>query len=225
METYVFFGDQQQFSSSLKAAPYSAKGEDIIFLPGFEEGRKSSFRGAKEVNPCLALMVASPGAGSPENIQSNMKVTVEAGSNKCKEPLNATTVSMGKTLQTEAVFTPNRTLVSNKFEPNLNQIPGEENINLEILLPKPKSISRAELFDNQIKEINEALIKFGKQTDEDIKAKEVSNAEITPQNQCDEEKEGSGAREVGLVQAYGQLQGPGHVHAQSVQQKINTASP
>nr|POF20272.1 hypothetical protein CFP56_49188 [Quercus suber] len=186
METYVFFGDQQQFSSSLKAAPYSAKGEDIIFLPGFEEGRKSSFRGAKEVSPCLALMVASPGAGSPENIQSNMKVTVEAGSNKCKEPLNATTVS-------------------------------EENINLEILLPKPKSILRVELFDNQIKEINEALIKFGKQTDRDIKAKEVSNAEITPQNQCDEEKEGSGAREVGLVQARGQLQGPGHVHAQSVQ--------
>nr|POE80268.1 hypothetical protein CFP56_62817 [Quercus suber] len=106
METDVFFSDQQQFSSSLKAAPYSAKGEDVIFVY-----RKSSFGGAKEVNPCPALVVASPGAGSPENIQSDMKVMVEEGSNKCKEPLNAETVSMGKMLQIEAVFTPNGTLV------------------------------------------------------------------------------------------------------------------
>jgi len=122
---------------------------------------------------------------------------------------------MGKTLQTEAVFTPYRKSISNESGPNLNQIPSEENINSEILLPK--SISSAELFDIQIREINEALIKFEKQTDGEIKAKEASNVEITPQNQCDEAKEGSGAREVGLVQACGQLQGSGHVHTQSVQ--------
>nr|POF12383.1 hypothetical protein CFP56_52675 [Quercus suber] len=219
----VFFSDQQQFSSSLKAAPYSAKGEDIIFVPGFDEGRKSSFRGAKEVSPCLAPVMGSPRAGSSENFQSDMKVTVEEVSNKCREPLHAETVSMGKMLQREAVFTPKGTLVSNESVPNSNKIPSDENINSEILFPK--SISSAELFDIQIKEINEALIKFGKQTDGEIKAKEASNAEITPQNQCDEAKEGSGAREVGLVQAHGQIQGSGRVHAQSVQQKINTTSP
>nr|POF19365.1 hypothetical protein CFP56_57168 [Quercus suber] len=167
METDVFFSDQQQFISSLKAAPYSAKGEDVIFVLGFDKGKKSSFKGAKEVSPCPAPVVASPGAGSPENIQSDMKVTVEEGSNKCRKPLNA------------------------------EIIPGEENINSKILLPK--SISAAELFDIQIKEINEALIKFGKQMDGEIKAKEASNAEITPQNQCDEAKEGSGARETKIT--------------------------
>ena len=132
-------------------------------------------------------------------------------------------MSIGKTLQTEAVFTPNGKSVSNESRPNSNQILGEENINSEILLPK--STSSAELFDIQIREINMALIKFGNQTDGEIKAKEASNAEITPQNQCDEAKEGSGAHEVGLVQARGQLQGFGRVHTQFVQQKINTASP
>ena len=68
METDVSFSDQQQFNSSLKAAPYSAKGEDVIFVPGFDEGRKSSFRGAKEVSPCPVPVVASLGAGSSENI-------------------------------------------------------------------------------------------------------------------------------------------------------------
>ena len=221
METDVSFSDRQQFSSSLKAAPYLAKGEDVIFVPGFNEGRKSSFRGAKEVIPCPVPVVASSGAGSSENIQLDMKVMVEEGSNKCGEPLNSETMSMGKTLQTEAIFTPNGKSVSNESGPNSNQIPSEENINSEILLPK--SILSVELFDIQIREINEALIKFGKQMDGEIKAKEASNVEIT-QNQCDEAKEGSGAREVGLVQAHGQLQGSGHVHAQSVQHKINTTS-
>ena len=92
----------------------------IKLCPGFDEGRKSSFRGAKEVSPCVVLVVASPGASSPKKIQSDMKVTVEEGSNKCIEPLNAETVSMGKTLQTEAVFTPNRMLVSNESRPNSN---------------------------------------------------------------------------------------------------------
>lgn len=59
----------------------------------------------------------------------------------------------------------------------IRTILGEENINSEILLPK--SISSTELFDIQIREINKALIKFGKQTDGEIKAKEASNAEIT----------------------------------------------
>ena len=68
METDGFFGDQQQFSSSLKAAPYSAKGEDVIFVPSFDEGRKSSFRGAKEVSPCPVPVVASPRASSLEKI-------------------------------------------------------------------------------------------------------------------------------------------------------------
>ena len=65
-------------------------------------------------------MVASLGAGSLENIQSDMKVTVEEGSNKCREPLNAETVSMGKTLQTKAIFTPNGKSVSNESGPNSN---------------------------------------------------------------------------------------------------------
>uniref|UniRef100_A0A7N2LFY6 Phorbol-ester/DAG-type domain-containing protein n=1 Tax=Quercus lobata TaxID=97700 RepID=A0A7N2LFY6_QUELO len=198
------FRDARWKPVARESAPYSAKGEDVIFVPSFDEGRKSSFRGAKEVSPCPVPVVASPRASSLEKIQSDMKVMVEEGSNKCREPLNAETVSIGKTLQTEAVFTPNRTSVSN-----------EENINSEILLPK--SISFAELFVIQIREINEALIKFGKQTDGEIKAKEASNVEITPQNQCDEAKEGSGALEVGLVQARGQLQGYCRVHAQSVQ--------
>ena len=73
-----------------------------------------------QISPCPVLVVASPGASSPEKIQSNMKVTVEEGSNKCREPLNAETVSIGKTLQTEAVFTPNRTSVSNESRPNSN---------------------------------------------------------------------------------------------------------
>nr|POE96696.1 hypothetical protein CFP56_32696 [Quercus suber] len=169
---------------------------------GFDKGRKSSFRGANEVSPCPASMVASPGAGSLENIQSNMKVTVEEGSNKCREPLNDKTVIMGKTLQTEAVFNPYGMSVLNELGLNPDQIPGEENINSEILLPK--SITSVELFDIQIKEINEALIKFGKQMDGEIKAKEASNAKITPQNQCDEAG-GSGAHEEGLVQVGGQL--------------------
>ena len=70
MEIDVFFSDQQQFNSSLKVAPYMAKGEDVIFIPGFNEGRKSSFRGAKEVSPCPVSVVASSGTGSLENIQS-----------------------------------------------------------------------------------------------------------------------------------------------------------
>lgn len=53
----------------------------------------------------------------------------------------------------------------------------------------------------------------------------ANNAKITPQEQCDEAKEGSGAREVGLVQACGQLKGSGRAYAQSVQQKINIATP
>ena len=104
METDVFFDDQQQFGSSLKAAPYLGKGEDVILIPGFDEGRKSNFRRVKEVSSCPVPGVASSGMGSLENIQLDIKVTVEEGSNKCREPLNAETVSMGKTLQTEAVF-------------------------------------------------------------------------------------------------------------------------
>jgi len=68
METDVFFGDQQQFSSSRKVAPYSGKGEDVIFVPVFDEGRKSSFKRAKEVSSCPVPMVASSGTGSLENI-------------------------------------------------------------------------------------------------------------------------------------------------------------
>ena len=68
METDVFFGDQQQFGSSLKAAPYLGKGEDVILVPSFDEGRKSNFRRAKEVSSCPVPMVASSGMGSPENI-------------------------------------------------------------------------------------------------------------------------------------------------------------
>ena len=215
--------DQQQFSSSLKAAPYSAKGKDVIFILRFYEGRKSSFRRAKEIGPCPALVVDSSGTGSSENIQSDMEVTVEEGSNECRDPLNAETVCMWKTLQTKVAFTPNGKSVSNESRPNSNQIPGEENINSEILLPK--SISSTELFDIQIREIDEALIKFGKHTDGEINAKAVSNAEITPQNQCDKAKEGSGAHEVGLAQARGQLQGSGGVHAQFVQQITNIATP
>nr|POE95362.1 hypothetical protein CFP56_42864 [Quercus suber] len=120
METDVFFSDQQQFISSLKAAPYSAKGEDVIFVLGFDKGRKSNFRGAKEVSPCPAPVVASPRASSSENIQLDMKVTVEEGSNKYRKPLNAETVSLGKTLQAEVVFTPNETSISNESRPNSN---------------------------------------------------------------------------------------------------------
>nr|POE70874.1 hypothetical protein CFP56_79348 [Quercus suber] len=129
---------------------------------------------------------------------------------------------MGKMLQTGAIFSPYGTSVANESGLNPDQISGEQNINLEISLPK--SITSAELFDIQIKEVNEALIKFGKQTDGEIKAKEASNAKITPQNQCDKAR-GSRAREGGSVQPCGQLQGFGRVHAQSVQQKINTTSP
>jgi len=49
-----------------------------------------------------------------------MEVTVEEGSNKCREPLNAETVCRGKTLQTEAAFISNGKSVSNESEPNLN---------------------------------------------------------------------------------------------------------
>ena len=215
--------DQQQFSSSLKAAPYSAKGKNVIFVPGFYEGIKSSFGGAKEVSPCLALVVESSGMGSSENIQSDMEVSVKEGSNKCMEPLNAENICMEKTLQTEAALIPNGKSISNKSYPNSNQIPRENNINSEILLPK--SVSSIELFDIQIKEIDEAIFKFGKHTDGELSAKEAINADFTPQNQCDEAMEGSEAREVGLAQARGQLQGSGRVHAQSLQQRINTATP
>ena len=172
--------DQQQFSSSLKAVPYSVRGKNVIFVPGFYEGRKSSFRVSKEVSPCPAPMGENSGTESLENLQFDMEVSVEERSNKCRESLNAETVGLVNTLQMDAALISNEKSISNESCPYSNQIIGENNINSEILFPK--SVSFAELFEIQIKEIDEALFKFGKHTEGEINIQEAINADIIPQS-------------------------------------------
>ena len=214
--------DQQQFSSSLKAAPYSVKGKNVIFVPGFYEGRKSSFRVSKEVNPCPAPVGENSGAESSENSESNMEVTLEERRNKFRESINAETVGLENTLQTDAAFISNRKSISHESCPYLNQITGENNINSEILFPK--TVSKAELVEIQIKEIDEALVKFGKHTEGEINTQETINADITSQSQCEDEGNGSGTRETGLAHAREQLKGSVCAPAQSVQQNFNTTT-
>ena len=137
--------DQQQFSFSLKAAPYSAKGKNVIFVPGFYEGKKSSFRVSKEVNPCLAPMGENSGTESSKNLQSDMEISVEERSNKCWDPLNAEIVGLENTLQTDTALISNEKSISNESCPYSNQLIRENNINSEILFPK--SVSSAKLFE------------------------------------------------------------------------------
>ena len=214
--------DHQQFNSSLKVVPYSAKGKNVIFVPSFYEGRKSNFQVLKEVSPCPAPVGENSRMRSSENLQSDMEVSLEEGRNKCRESLNAETVGLEKTLQTNAAFISNGKSILNESCLNSNQIIGENNINSKILLPK--TVKSAELFDIQIKEIDEALYKFGKHTDGEINAQEAINADFTPHNQFDEVREGSGTCEVGLAHAHEQLQGSSRAHAQPVQQKLNTTT-
>ena len=97
------------------------------------------------------------------------------------------------------------------------------NINSEILIPKP--VSSAELFEIQIKEIDEALFKFGKHTAGEINKIETINANISGQSQCKDEGKGSGTREIGPELAREKLKGSVGAPAQPVQQNFNTATP
>ena len=211
--------DQQQFSSSLKAAPYSAKGKNVIFVPGFYEGRNSSFRVSKEVNPCLAPVGENSGAESSKNSKSDREVTLEERRNKFRESINVETVGLEDALQTDTAFISNGKSISHESCPYSNQIYGENNINSEILFPK--SISSAELFEIQIKEIDEALFKFGKHTEGEINTQVTINVDISAQSQCEDEGNGSGTRETGPAHACEQLKGSVCAPAQLVQQNFN----
>ena len=215
--------DQQQYSSSLKAAPYSAKGKNVIFVPGFYEGRTTSVRVSKEVNPSPALVGENSGAESSENSQSDREVTLEGRRNKFKETINVETVGLEDTLQTDSALMLNGKSVSNVSCPYSNQISGENNINSEILFPKP--VSSAELFEIQIKEIDEALFKFGKHTAGEINTIETINANISAQSQCKDEGKGSGTLEIGPAHAREKLKGSVGAPAQPVQQNFNTTTP
>ena len=69
--------DHQQFNSSLKVVPYSAKGKNVIFVPSFYEGRKSNFQVLKEVSPCPAPVGENSRMRSSENLQSDMEVSLK----------------------------------------------------------------------------------------------------------------------------------------------------
>ena len=130
---------------------------------------------------------------------------------------------MEDTLLTDSALMSNGKSVSNVSCPYSNQISEENNINTEILFPK--TVSSAELFEIQIKEIDEALFKFGKHTAGEVNKIETINANISAQNQCKDEGKGSGTREIGPELAREKFKGPIGAHAQPVQQNFNTASP
>lgn len=123
-------------------------------------------------------VVDNLGMGSLENVQSDMELIVEEESNKWEEHLNAETVGVENTLQTDATVIPNKKSISNDPYPNLNPNLMKKNINYEILLPK--TISFVELLGIQIREIDEALYKFGQHTDEKVNAVEAINADLIP---------------------------------------------
>ncbi|KAF3960341.1 hypothetical protein CMV_014936 [Castanea mollissima] len=128
-----------------------------------------------------------------------MELTVEEENNKWEEHLNAETVGVENTLQTDAAVIPNGNSISNDSFPNLNSNLMEKNINSGVFLPK--TVSSAELFDIQIREIDEALFKFGQHTDEKVNAMEAINVDIIPQTQRGEARKGKEAREAGLAQS------------------------
>ena len=178
---------------------------------------------SKEVNPSPAPVGENSGAESSENSQSDREVTLEGRSNKFKETINVETVGLEDTLQTDSALMSNGKSVSNVSCPYSNQISGENNINLEILFPKP--VSSAKLFEIQIKEIDEALFKFGKHTAGEINTIETINANISTQSQCKDEGKRSGTREIGPAQAREKLKGSVGAPAQPVQQNFNTTTP
>ena len=65
-------------------------------------------------------MVENSRTGSSENIQSDTELSVEEGSNKRGEQLNAKTIGMENALQTDTAVTPNGKSISNESCPNSN---------------------------------------------------------------------------------------------------------
>lgn len=123
-------------------------------------------------------VVDNLGMGSLENVQSDMELIVEEESNKWEEHLNAEIVGVENTLQTDATVIPNKKSISNDPYPNLNPNLMKKNINYEILLPK--TVSFVELLGIQIREIDEALYKFGQHTDEKVNVVEAINVDLIP---------------------------------------------
>ena len=103
-----------------KAAPYSAKGKNVIFVPGFYEGRTASVRVLKEVNHSPVPVGESSGAESSENSQSEREVTLEGRRNKFKETINVETEGLEDTLQMVSVLRSNGKSVSNVSCPYSN---------------------------------------------------------------------------------------------------------
>ena len=161
------------------------------------------------------------GIGSLENVQSDMELTVEKDSNKLEEHLNAKVVGVENTLQTDVGVIPNMDFISNVSYSNLNLNIVDE-INSEILIPKP--VSSAELFNIQIREIDEALTKFGQHTDERVNSLKAINVAIIPQTQREDVRKGKEAREVKLATSREQEQGVSREPAQFASQKICTST-
>ena len=162
--------EQQQFSSSLKAAPYTSVGKLVIYVLGFYEGRKSGTHKSQEARAQLELVVAAPANGPSEVIQSNMEIETseEVGEGiKVGDLATAETNKLENMLPQDIDSFPNKDSISNGSSPNLSPI--NSVVHSKAKTSFPTSATSAELFDIQIREINEDMNTYGQNTGVQVK--------------------------------------------------------
>lgn len=71
--------EQQQFDSSLKVAPYTSIGKDIIYVPGYYERSKTRVQSTAQVsNSTPGVAEGQTGSGGPVEVNQASLATVEA---------------------------------------------------------------------------------------------------------------------------------------------------
>ena len=140
-------------------------GKSVIYVPGFYEGRKSSTHKSQEARAQAEPVVAALVSGPSEVIQSDMETeTGEEGGEGIKgcDLASSDTHKLENTLPQDIDSFPSRDSISNGSTPNLSPI------NLMVLSTAetsfPTLVRSVELFEIQIREIDEDMIKYGQNT-------------------------------------------------------------
>ena len=165
--------EQQQFNYNMRAAPYTSVGKSVIYVPGFYEGRKSSTHKSQVARAQPELVVAAPTNGPSEVIQSDMETKTSEDGGEGIKVSDLATVEINKlenTLPQDIDSFPNRDSILNGSTPNLSPINSVVHSKAETSFPT--SVTSAELFEIQIREIDEDMNKYRQNTV--VKVKPIS---------------------------------------------------
>ena len=178
--------DQQQFNSTLRVAPYTSAGKDVIYAPGYYKCLKprarAKFHGVQSQS---SSSVRAGEDGSPMVVQPAKRVTKKSVDGeafksidgiKKGEALNNNCADVEGTLQLNQEEQQISDSIST-LSPPINA-PNSKEVNMESRNLILNSVSEAELFDIQIREIDEALKAFGNNSE----FKEIPTAVINSQS-------------------------------------------